>query len=67
MELGRALKEDPNDRVALNQYILALKQLGKTQEANAAAQHLRDVLAEDRAAELRKNRVRFVLNSDARP
>src|SRR5438132_325684 len=67
VELGRALKEDPNDRVALNQYILALKQLGKTQEANAAAQHLRDVLAEDRAAELRKNRVRFVLNSDARP
>jgi tetratricopeptide (TPR) repeat protein len=66
-ELERALKEDPNDRVALNQYILALKQLGKTQEAKAAAQHLRDILAEDRADEVRKNRVRFVLNSDSRP
>ena len=55
---------DPNDRVALNQYILALKRLGKIQEANAAAQRLRDVLAEDRAAEVRKNRVRFVLNSN---
>jgi Flp pilus assembly protein TadD len=63
-ELKLALELDPTDRVALNQYILALKRLGKIQEANAAAQRLRDTLAEDRATEVRKNRVRFVLNSN---
>jgi hypothetical protein len=56
---------DPGDRVALNQYILALKRLGKIQEANAAAQRLRDILVEDRATEVRKNRVRFILNSNS--
>jgi len=63
-ELRLALELDPADRVALNQYILALKHLGKIQEANAAAQRLRRILAEDRAAEVRNNRVRFVLNSN---
>jgi tetratricopeptide (TPR) repeat protein len=63
-ELKLALELDPNDRVALNQYILALKRLGKIQEANVAAQRLRDILAEDRVTEVRKNRVRFVLNSN---
>jgi predicted Zn-dependent protease len=63
-ELKLALDLDPTDRVALNQYILALKRLGRIQEANAAAQRLRDILAEDRATEVRKNRVRFVLNSN---
>jgi len=63
-EFETALKQDPADRVALNQYVLALRQLGKMKEANEAAQHLRDILAADRATEVRKNRVRFVLNSD---
>jgi tetratricopeptide (TPR) repeat protein len=64
IELNLALVLDPSDRVALNQYILALKRLGKIQEASAAAQRLRDILAQDRASEVRKNRVRFVLNSN---
>ena len=65
-ELKRALDEDPTDRVALNQYILAMKRLGRIEEANAAAQRLRDVLAQDRLAEVRKNRVRLV-PSDSHP
>jgi len=64
-DLEIALKQDPTDRVALNQYILALRQLGKLKEAAEAAQHLREILAADRATEVQKNRVRFVLNSDS--
>jgi len=44
--------------------VLPQRKLGKMKEANEAAQHLRDILAADRATEVRKNRVRFVLNSD---
>jgi hypothetical protein len=62
-ELEQAIALDDNDRVALNQYILALKRLGRVEEANATARRLRDILAEGRATEVRKNRVRFVLNS----
>lgn len=62
-ELEKAIALDGSDRVALNQYILALKRLGRVKEANATAQRLREILAEDRATEVRKNRVRFVLNS----
>jgi tetratricopeptide (TPR) repeat protein len=65
-ELKRALNEDPTDRVALNQYILAMKRLNRIEEANAAAQRLRDVLAQDRLAEVRKNRVRLI-PSDSHP
>ncbi len=62
-ELEKAIELDGTDRVALNQYILALKRLGRMDEANATARRLREILAEDRATEVRKNRVRFVLNS----
>ena len=60
LELKAALEKEPNDRVALNQYVLALTRLHRTEEARAAAEHLRDVLAEDRRAEVRKNRIRIV-------
>jgi tetratricopeptide (TPR) repeat protein len=59
-ELKAALEKDPNDRVALNQYVLALTKLQRTAEAKAAAEHLRQVLSEDRRAEVRKNRIRIV-------
>jgi tetratricopeptide (TPR) repeat protein len=67
VELRRALDEDPEDRVALNQYILAMKRLNRIEEANTAAQRLREVLAQDRLAEVRKNRVRLILPSDSHP
>lgn len=66
-ELRRALGEDPGDRVALNQYILAMKRLNRLDEANAAVQRLREVLAQDRLAEVRKNRVRLILPSGSPP
>jgi tetratricopeptide (TPR) repeat protein len=64
-ELKVALEKEPNDRVALNQYVLALTKLQRTPEARAAAEHLRKVLAEDRRAEVRKNRIRIVSPSAA--
>jgi tetratricopeptide (TPR) repeat protein len=64
-ELKMALEKEPNDRVALNQYVLALTKLQRTAEARAAAEHLREVLAEDRRAEVQKNRIRIVNPSDA--
>jgi len=41
VELRRALDEDPEDRVALNQYILTMKRINRIEEANAAALRLR--------------------------
>ena len=60
-----ALEKEPNDRVALNQYVLALTRLHRTEEARAAAERLRNVLAEDRRAEVRKNRIRIVPSAAA--
>jgi len=59
--------KDPEDRVALNQYILAMKRLNRIEEANAAALRLRDVLDQERLAEVRKNRVRLILPLDSHP
>jgi tetratricopeptide (TPR) repeat protein len=64
-ELKVALEKDPNDRVALNQYVLALTRLHRTAEARVAAERLRDLLSEDRRAEVRKNRIRIVRPSAA--
>jgi len=64
-ELKVALEKEPNDRIALNQYVLALTKLQRPAEARAAAEHLRDVLAEARRAEVRKNRIRIVSPSAA--
>lgn len=64
-ELKVALEKDPNDRVALNQYVLALNRLHRTAEARAAAERLRDLLSEDRRAEVRKNRIRIMRPSAA--
>ncbi len=65
VELKVALEKEPNDRVALNQYVLALTRLHRTEEARAAAERLRNVLAEDRRAEVRKNRIRIVPSAAA--
>jgi tetratricopeptide (TPR) repeat protein len=59
-ELKSALDRDPNDRVALNQYTLALRRLDRREEANAVAKRLRAVLDADRRAEVEKNKVRLV-------
>jgi tetratricopeptide (TPR) repeat protein len=59
-ELKTALDRDPNDRVALNQYTLALRRLDRREEATAVAQKLRAVLEADRRAEVEKNRVKLV-------
>lgn len=59
-ELKSALERDPNDRVALNQYTLALRHLDRREEANAVAQRLRAVLEADRRAEVEKNKVKLV-------
>ena len=59
-ELKSALDRVPNDRVALNQYTLALRRLGRREEANQVAQKLRAVLEADRRAEVEKNRVKLV-------
>jgi tetratricopeptide (TPR) repeat protein len=59
-ELKTALDRDPNDRVALNQYTLALRRLDRRDEATAVAQKLRAVLEADRRAEVEKNRVKLV-------
>ncbi|HVH72566.1 MAG TPA: tetratricopeptide repeat protein, partial [Candidatus Dormibacteraeota bacterium] len=64
-ELKLALAKEPNDRVALNQYVLALTRLHRTEEAKAAAERLRDVLSEGRRDEVRKNRIRIVRSSAA--
>ena len=64
-ELKVALEKDPNDRVALNQYVLALNRLHRTAEARVAAERLRDLLSEDRRAEVRKNRIRIMRPSAA--
>ena len=64
-ELKVALEKEPNDRVALNQCVLALTRLQRAAEARAVAEHLREVLAEDRRAEVRKNRIRIVSPSAA--
>lgn len=66
-ELKVALEKEPNDRVALNQYVLALTKLQRIAEARAAAEHLREVLAEDRRTEVQKNRIRIVSPSPATP
>ncbi len=59
-ELKRALDLDASDRVALNQYILVLRRLNRNDEATAAAQRLRDVLADARRSEVETNRFRLV-------
>jgi tetratricopeptide (TPR) repeat protein len=59
-ELKSALDRDPNDRIALNQYTLALRRMDRREEANRVAQKLRAVLEADRRAEVEKNKVKLV-------
>jgi tetratricopeptide (TPR) repeat protein len=62
-----ALKLDPSNRVALNQLVLAYRQLGRTSEALAAADALKALLARERDAEVARNRVRLVKGSPSSP
>jgi tetratricopeptide (TPR) repeat protein len=55
-----AVKLDPSSRVALNQLVLAYRQLGRTSEAAAAAADLKALLARERVEEVARNRVRLV-------
>lgn len=65
-ELQTALQYDPADRIALNQLVLGLRKLGRTNEAGVVANQLRDLLSEGRREEVRKNSVRFVRLSSQR-
>jgi tetratricopeptide (TPR) repeat protein len=65
--LEAAVKLDPSNRVALNQLVLAYRQLGRTSEARATAEALKASLARDRDAEVARNRVRLVKGSPAPP
>jgi tetratricopeptide (TPR) repeat protein len=61
--LQAAVKLDPSNRVALNQLVLAYRQLGRTSDAAAAAADLKTLLARERVEEVARNRVRLVKGS----
>lgn len=58
-ETERTLELAPNDHVALNQLILAYRKLGRNQQAEAAAQRLRALLAQEEKEEISRNRIRL--------
>ena len=59
-ELNLAIRYDATDRTALNQLVLALRQLGRENEAIEAAARLRAELEREKRVELELNRVRLV-------
>jgi tetratricopeptide (TPR) repeat protein len=63
-ELSAAARMDPSDRLALNQLVMAYRQLGRTDEAAQAAAQLKDVLDRDRTEEVARNRMRLVRGAD---
>jgi Flp pilus assembly protein TadD len=58
-ELRAALKLDPNDRLALNQLVLAYGRLGRREEAAAVVGQLRKLLEAGRTEEVARYRVRL--------
>lgn len=62
--LTAALRIDPANRVALNQLVIAYRQMGRESDAVRAAAELKALLARDRVEEVQRNRVRLV-RSDA--
>jgi tetratricopeptide (TPR) repeat protein len=61
--LQAAVRLDSSNRVALNQLVLAYRQLGRASEAAAAAAELKALLVRERAEEVARNRVRLVKSS----
>jgi tetratricopeptide (TPR) repeat protein len=59
-ELSAAAKMDPSDRLALNQLVMAYRQLGRAAEAAAAAAQLKELLDRERNEEVARNRLRLV-------
>ncbi|MDQ6679067.1 MAG: tetratricopeptide repeat protein [Acidobacteriota bacterium] len=65
-ESRKALAQNPSDRIALNQLVLALRKLGRKEEARQAAEQLKENLAQGRRDEVHSNTVRFVRTPLAR-
>jgi superkiller protein 3 len=58
-ELRTAVKLDPNDRLALNQLVLAYRRLGRPDDAATVAGQLKKLLETERSEEVARNRVRL--------
>ena len=58
-ELRVAVRLDPNDRLALNQLVLAYRRLGRDEDAAAVAGQLKKLLETERTEEVARNRVRL--------
>ena len=63
-KLAAAVRMDPGDRLALNQLVMAYRQLGRTADAAEAAAQLKDVLDRERNEEVARNRMRLVRGTD---
>jgi len=63
-ELSAAAKIDPGDRLALNQLVMAYRQLGRAAEAATAALRLKALLDRERSEEVARNRMRLVRGTD---
>jgi tetratricopeptide (TPR) repeat protein len=59
-ELSAAAALEAGDRLALNQLVMAYRQLGRQAEAEAAAANLKALLDRERSEEVARNRVRLV-------
>jgi len=59
-ELRLAVELDPANRLALNQLVMAYRQLGREEDARAVAGRLRALLEKERIEEFQRNRVRLV-------
>jgi superkiller protein 3 len=58
-ELRVAVRLDPNDRLALNQLVLAYRRLGRQEDAAAVAGELKKLLEMERTEEVARNRIRL--------
>jgi tetratricopeptide (TPR) repeat protein len=58
-ELRMAVRIDPNDRLALNQLVLAYRRLGQQEDAAAVAGQLKKLVEAERTEEIARNRVRL--------
>jgi superkiller protein 3 len=59
-EFSEAATLEPNDRLALNQLVMAYRQAGRQKDAEAAAARLKALLDRERREEVERNRVRLV-------
>lgn len=58
--LSAAIDLDPSDRLALNQLVIAYRQLGRQSDAERAAARLKALLVRERGEEVSRNRIRLV-------